>query len=81
MPITHVRKWGNSYGIRISRETMERMGIAPDTRIEMVEESGSIRLTLLKSPQYSLSELLEKVTPENVHKEIGTGEAIGNEAW
>ncbi|QZT33684.1 hypothetical protein HUR95_15890 [Caldalkalibacillus thermarum TA2.A1] len=31
--------------------------------------------------KYSLDELLEKVTPENIHKEINLGKARGKEVW
>ena len=30
---------------------------------------------------YSLKELLDQITLENLHKEIHTGERIGNEEW
>ena len=33
------------------------------------------------SEVYSLEELLEGVTSENLHEAISTGPAVGNEAW
>lgn len=31
--------------------------------------------------QYSLEELVEPIAPENLHNEIDTGGAVGNEVW
>ena len=33
------------------------------------------------SSSYTLESLLAGVTPENLHKELETGQAVGNEAW
>jgi antitoxin MazE len=81
MTVTQVKKWGNSYGVRIPKELLERLGIQPDTRIEIRQEQGSILLTPLSGPEWSLDELLEKVTSENIHGEINTGQPTGIEAW
>ena len=35
----------------------------------------------LQDDHSNLSELLEQVTDENLHGEIGTGEPVGAEAW
>jgi len=48
----------------------------------MTVESG--RLVLVPVPDSkvpSLAELLEQITDENRHVEIGTGEPRGNETW
>jgi antitoxin component of MazEF toxin-antitoxin module len=31
--------------------------------------------------QYSLEELVEPIAPENLHNEINSGGAVGNEVW
>jgi antitoxin MazE len=40
--------------------------------------NGSI---VVKPGIYTLKELIDQVTPENLHREIHTGERIGNEEW
>ena len=81
MTITHLKKWGNSYGIRIPRDILQQTGIQPDTRIEIHEEQGSILLTPLTGPKWRLNDLLDRVTPENIHHEVDTWQPVGNEAW
>jgi antitoxin MazE len=36
---------------------------------------------VVKPKVYSLKELLDQVTPENLHGEIKTGEQVGKEEW
>jgi antitoxin MazE len=81
MAITRIQKWGNSYGIRIPKNIMDEMGLRPDTRLEIHQEQGKIALTPLHEPKVSLDELLEQITPENLHGEIDWGAPTGNEAW
>jgi|WetSurMetagenome_2_1015567.scaffolds.fasta_scaffold963001_1 antitoxin MazE len=70
MAITQVKKWGKGYWVRIHKGLLERMGIQPETPIEIREEQGSIMLPPLPGQKWSLSDLLAKVTPENTHDEI-----------
>lgn len=34
-----------------------------------------------EQPKYTLDDLLADITPDNLHHEIDTGDAVGNEAW
>jgi len=43
-------------------------------------KEGKLLLEPIK-PSYSLEELLAEVTTDNVHHEVETGSAVGNEAW
>ncbi len=81
MTITHVKKWGNSYGIRIPKEKLEESGIHPDDLVEIRSESGHLTITLVEKTNYTLDELLAQITHENLHNEIETGNAMGAEAW
>jgi antitoxin MazE len=44
-------------------------------------EEGAIIIRRVAGPGYSLDDLLDQITSENLHGEIDTGEALGNEAW
>jgi antitoxin MazE len=56
--------------------------LQPDSSVEMTIESGQLVLVPVPDPTVpTLAELLEQVTDENRHTEIGTGEPLGNEAW
>jgi antitoxin MazE len=74
-----VKKWGNSLAIRIPRDVVHSLDIVNDTIVEMSVKEG----TLVIRPQKEdhLEALVEKITPENLHGEIDTVEAVGNEEW
>jgi len=81
MAITRIQKWGNSYGLRIPKNIMDEMALGPGTRLDIQQEQGRIVLTPIQEPKVSLDELLEQITPENLHGEMDWGVSAGKEAW
>lgn len=76
-----VQKWGNSLALRIPK------AFAVDTHLEnlsMVELSvveGQIIIKPVVKSVLTLEELLAGINDENIHSEVDTGLAIGNEIW
>jgi antitoxin MazE len=81
MTLTRIKKWGNSYGIRIPKEKLEELGIQPDEIVEIHSEAGRLTITPVQKTKYTLDELLAQMLPENHHEEIQTGKAAGAEVW
>ena len=73
-----VKRWGNSVGIRIPKPFADQVGVADGSVLEMVVIKNKI---VLEKPELTLDELLEKVTPANIHPETDTGPVIGKEQW
>jgi len=78
MDIT-VQKWGNSLAVRIPSAFAINANIKKGTKVKMSLSEGKIILTPGQEREYTLEELLSGVTPENIHREISTGEAKGKE--
>ncbi|KAF0107530.1 MAG: antitoxin [Anaerolineaceae bacterium] len=77
---TRVQKWGNSLAVRIPQHVIREAGLAYNTAVEMKVEEG--KLVIQRTDENpTLEALLAKVTPENIHKEVETGESAGNEVW
>ncbi len=77
---TRVQKWGNSLAVRIPQHVIREAGLAYNAAVEMKVEEG--KLVIQRADEtLTLEALLAKVTPENIHKEVETGEAAGNEVW
>ena len=77
-----VQRWGNSLALRIPSAFSRELQLQQDSSVDMTVESG--RLVLVPVPDSTvptLAEILERVTDENRHAEIGTGEPLGREAW
>lgn len=72
-------KWGNSIALRIPAAFAKELDVADGTVAEITVKDGSLVVTPVAGPVYTLDELLAGVTSENVHEEINTTAAIGNE--
>ena len=73
--------WGNSLALRIPKSFAIEVGLENNLEVDLSLVNGKLIVTpLMKSP-FSLEALLADVTEENIHKEIDTGAAVGNEGW
>ena len=76
-----IKKWGNSYALRIPKSILDDMHLGNNSEVEILISDGMIKLQPVKKKEYTLDELLEGVTPENLHQEVETGPPKGNEIW
>lgn len=76
-----VKKWGNSLGVRIPQNIAEEVQVDYDTPIDIRVDDGRIIITPQNRVTYTLDELVDGITPENLHEEISTGGRRGNEFW
>jgi len=76
-----VKKWGNSASVRIPSAVLQAAKLRLEDSVDVREESGRIVIEPLPRNEYELSELLKKITPENLHDEVDFGRPVGKEAW
>jgi antitoxin MazE len=79
--ISHVRKWGNSLAVRIPREFAAEAGLEDGTPVDLKLRQGEVRLRPVKPAEYVLEDLLQGITPDNLHREVVWGPRVGREAW
>ena len=79
--VTTIAKWGNSLAIRIPQNLAKEINLAEGSEVKLVLIDGKLTIEPISRRRYSLEELIEAMTPENVHTEIDTGVAVGNEVW
>ncbi len=78
---TRVQKWGNSLALRIPKSFADEVGLHDDSAVEVSLVSGNLVVTPVARPKVTLEQLLTQVTDDNLHHEVNTGPAVGNEAW
>jgi antitoxin MazE len=78
---TRVQKWGNSIALRIPKSFATEVGLQRESSVEISLADGKLVITPIAKPKPTLRQLLAKVTKENLHHEVATGAAVGNEAW
>jgi len=78
--IGRIQKWGNSLALRIPKSFALETGLNHDAQVDISLEKGKIIITPVRATR-TLDDLLAKITDENIHGEIPTGPAVGNEVW
>ena len=78
---TRIQKWGNSLALRIPKSFATEVGLQRETYVEISLADGILVITPVAKPKPTLQQLLAKVTKENLHHEVSTGPAVGNETW
>lgn len=79
--LTKVQKWGNSLALRIPKAFAVDAQLENDSLVEISIVKGKIVITPVPAPSWTLDELLSGITRENLHQEVDTGTALGNEVW
>ncbi len=79
--ITKVKKWGNSLAIRIPQAVVQDLGLSSESQVQLTSNGKSVTLTPKVKKKLSLDDLLEGVTPENIHQEVDWGSSVGKEIW
>jgi antitoxin MazE len=78
---TRIRKWGNSLAVRIPKPFVKEARLAYGTLVDLSVDEGRIVIDPRAEPVYSLDDLLRGINKRNLHGEVGTGDAVGREAW
>ena len=78
---TKVKKWGNSLALRIPKPLAIEVGLEDDALVELSLLNGKLIIEPVVTAEPSLEQLLAQVTENNLHGEVDTGPAVGDEAW
>nr|WP_044200190.1 AbrB/MazE/SpoVT family DNA-binding domain-containing protein [Oscillochloris trichoides] len=78
---TRIQKWGNSLAVRIPKSFASEIGLVDDSEVDLCVVDGQLRVVRISPSPYSLDALLAEVTDDNLHHEVSTEPAVGNEVW
>ncbi len=76
-----VQRWGNSLAVRIPKAFAQDMGIEEDSPVEISVTGRDLVISPKARRPFTLVQLLEGITDANIHEEIKSGPAVGNEVW
>ena len=76
-----MQKWGNSLAVRIPNPFANEIGLEQDSPVEVSMLDGKLVLLPIHETAWSLDQLLEMVTEDNMHNEVNSGPVMGNEVW
>lgn len=86
---TIIRKWGNSQGIRLSKEILSHMDLKEDDTVGISIYDGKMTIEKINKPKYlNLQERLEAFYKRPIDEiyvestqEVDVGDPKGNEIW
>ncbi len=76
-----IQTWGNSLALRIPKSFAIESKISKGSVVDISIEEGKIIVTPVTEKEFTLEELLSKVTKRNLHQEVDTGDSVGKESW
>lgn len=81
--LTKIRKWGNSQGVRITRQMLDDAHISVGEEVDVSTKDGSIVIMPLQRirGRHSLKTLVSRIPKNYRAEETSWGEPVGKEAW
>ena len=79
--VATVAKWGNSLAVRIPQHLAKDLDLIEGIEVDLDVVDGNLVIKPRRRKRYSLDELIDAIAPENLHGEIDSGTAVGNELW
>ncbi len=77
----YIQKWGDSLALRIPQDFAVKAQLEQDDAVDVSLVDGKLVVSPLSKSAVTLEQLLDGVTEQNLHGEVDTGPATGNEAW
>ena len=78
---TRVQRWGNSLAVRIPKSFAAELQLDHDSEVDLTLLDGQLAVMPVTKPTFTLDALLDGITAANLHQEIDTGAATGQEVW
>ena len=81
--VTKVQSWGNSQGLRLSKQILEDASVSVGDEVDVVVKDGVIIVTPIKRlrGKVSLRKLLSRIPKGYKAEEIDWGAPVGREVW
>ncbi len=79
--VAKVQKWGNSQGLRISKQVLELATLAVGDEVEILVSAGEIVLRKIARPKFDLAELVARIPKDYQPQEVSFGPPVGREEW
>jgi antitoxin MazE len=77
-----IQKWGNDLGINIPMVIANGLSLREGLYVDIKKNGNRLIIEPLEmNISFSLTDMLNEITENNVHQCVDTGTPIGNEIW
>ena len=81
--VAKVQKWGNSQGLRLSKQLLDDAQISVGDEVEVAVHDGVIVVAPIRHPRgrHTLQELVRRIPKDYQAQELDWGRPAGKEVW
>jgi len=81
--VTKVQKWGNSQGLRLSKELLSDADIEVGDAVDVAVHDGTLVITPVNRVRggQDLEQLVKRIRKDYKPEELGWGHPVGREVW
>ncbi len=81
--VTKVQKWGNSQGLRLSKQVLSDVEIGVGDAVDVAVRDGVIVVTPVRRVRggHDLKELVRRIPKDHEPEELDWGPPVGREVW
>jgi antitoxin MazE len=81
--ITKIQKWGNSQGLRLSKDLLSDVDIGVGDEVDVAARKGILVVRPIRRVRgrHDLRKLVTRIPKEYKPKELDWGPPVGREAW
>jgi antitoxin MazE len=81
MAIASIQKWGNSQGLRISKELLRELGWEISDELLLTKKGNKLIIEPITPKRKTIKELFEGSQNAGKSKEVDWGGPVGEEVW
>jgi len=78
---SRIQMWGDSLAVRIPESFASEANLHQELEVDLSVADGKLIVSPVLTPSWTLEQLLQGVTPENLHGEVEAGPSVGAEEW
>ena len=81
--ITKIQKWGNSQGVRLSKDLLSDVDISVGDEVDVAAREGILVVRPVRRVRgrYDLRKLVSRISRRYKQKELDWGPPVGREVW
>lgn len=81
--VTRVQKWGNSQGLRLSKQLLSELDVAVGDEVVLSVREGVLVVTPARRVRgrHDLAELVNRIPEDARPEEVEWGAPVGREVW
>jgi antitoxin MazE len=81
--VTTIQRWGNSQGLRLSREVLQDAGLSVGQQVKVAVRKGRVVVAPAgsKRRKHDLAKLVAKIPKGYRPREVRWGAPVGREVW